>query len=84
MQRIYSDIEVTAKVCMDPESMFNVMMDLKYVTEHASKNYPNLAALIDEMHSILSRLASMNCLPPSMERAVSSNCNWYGTEDDDE
>jgi len=82
MQRIYSDVEVTAKVCMDPESMFETMMDLKYVTEHASKNYPNLARLIDEMHCVLSRLAAMGCLPPAMERAV--GCNDYSPEDNNE
>ena len=61
---MYSDIEVTAKICMDPDSMYETLKDLQKVTASISKNYPNLAQLIYEMKGVLIRLAEMNCVPP--------------------
>lgn len=62
MPKMYSDIEVTAKVCMDPESMYMVMKDL----ERGSCGSPNIQQLISEMKTVLIRLAEMHCLPCDM------------------
>ena len=66
MPKMYSDIEVTAKVCMDPESMYNVMKDL----ERGASDSSNILQLISEMKSVLIRLAEMHCLPCDMAEDI--------------
>ena len=68
MPKMYSDVEVTAKICMDPESMYTVMKDL----ERGASGSSNIQQLICEMRNVLIRLAEMHCLPCDMANDVLS------------
>ena len=56
---LYSDIEVTAKIIMDPNTMAEALKQLQMLHPEGC-----LKRLEIEMGSVLERLADMNCLSP--------------------
>ena len=60
---LYSDIEVTAKVVMDPRTMEIACGQIDRLLESTSeKDYGALRRVRDEMRQVLSRLADMHVI----------------------
>ena len=60
---LYSDIEVTAKVVMDPHTMEIACGQIDRLLESTSKrDYGALRRVRDEMRQVLSRLADMHVI----------------------
>lgn len=60
---LYSDIEVTAKVVMDPHTMEIACGQIDRLLEcQNSRDYGALSRVRDEMRQVLSRLADMNVM----------------------
>lgn len=56
---LYSDIEITAKIIMDPNTMAEALKQLQMLHPEGC-----LKRLANEMESVLTRLADMGCLSP--------------------
>ena len=60
---LYSDIEVTAKVVMDPRTMEVACTQIDHLLERAQpREFSALERVRDEMRQVLSRLADMNVI----------------------
>ena len=64
---LYSDIEVTAKVVMDPRTMDKACNQIEKLLDHVCTNgnrqeYAALERVQAEMQQVLSRLAEMNMI----------------------
>ena len=61
---LYSDIEVTAKVVMDPHTMEKACNQIDRLLSHGDneREFAALSRLRDEMHQVLSRLAEMQII----------------------
>ena len=61
---LYSDIEVTAKVVMDPHTMEVACDQINCLLSHINnaEEYRALGRLRDEMRQVLSRLADMHMI----------------------
>ena len=61
---MYSDIEVTAKVVMDPHTMQMAVNSIQELFDktHSEEKYDALVRLCDEMRKVLSRLSDMNLI----------------------
>lgn len=61
---MYSDIEVTAKVVMDPRTMDVALHSIEELLDktHSREEYGALNRLCDEMHQVLSRLSEMRVI----------------------
>lgn len=61
---MYSDIEVTAKVVMDPHTMQVVLKSIQELLDKLPHDYEYgaLVRLCDEMHQILNRLSEMHVI----------------------
>lgn len=60
---LYSDIEVTAKVVMDPHTMDVACNQIDHLLERAQpREFSALERVRDEMRQVLSRLADMNVI----------------------
>ena len=60
---LYSDIEVTAKVVMDPHTMEIACGQIDSLLERTGeRDYGALSRLRDEMRQVLSRLADMRVI----------------------
>lgn len=61
---LYSDIEVTAKVVMDPHTMETACKQIDKLLERCSdpREFSALERVRDEMCQVLSRLADMNVI----------------------
>ena len=60
---LYSDIEVTAKVVMDPRTMDVACNQIDSLLEcQSSREYGALSRVRDEMRQVLSRLADMHVI----------------------
>ena len=58
---MYSDIEVTAKVVMDPHTMKKALNSIEELLDRTDsrRNHPALDRLAGEMRQVLSRLEEM-------------------------
>lgn len=61
---MYSDIEVTAKVIMDPHTMERALTSIEELLDRSGhrSNYGALDRLTNEMRQVLSRLAEMHVI----------------------
>lgn len=61
---MYSDIEVTAKIVMDPHTMERALSCIDKLLERQSGNleYGALERMAGEMHQVLSRLSEMHVI----------------------
>ena len=61
---MYSDIEVTAKVVMDPHTMERALSDIEMLLDRTNsrEEHGALNRLAGEMHQVLSRLAEMHVI----------------------
>jgi len=61
---LYSDIEVTAKVVMDPRTMEVACSQIDRLLDNCSnsRDYSALGRVRDEMRQVLSRLADMHVI----------------------
>ena len=61
---MYSDIEVTAKVVMDPHTMQIALSSIQELFDktNSEKQYGALVRLCDEMRQVLSRLSDMHVI----------------------
>lgn len=60
---LYSDIEVTAKVVMDPRTMEVACTQIDKLLERSNpREFSALERVRDEMRQVLSRLADMNVI----------------------
>ena len=61
---MYSDIEVTAKVVMDPRTMQIALSSIQELFDktHSREEYGALVRLCDEMRRVLSRLSDMHVI----------------------
>ena len=59
---MYSDIEVTAKIVMDPISMRRAASDIRELLNDTHAHKPQLERLIGEMEQVLSRLEEMHVI----------------------
>jgi len=61
---MYSDIEVTAKVVMDPHTMEKALNSIETLLDRAQsrEEHGALTRLCDEMRQVLSRLAEMHVI----------------------
>lgn len=60
---LYSDIEVTAKIVMDPHTMEAACTQIDRLLERATiADFGALSRVRDEMRQVLSRLADMNLI----------------------
>ena len=61
---MYSDIEVAAKVVMDPHTMQIALSSIQELFDktHSEEKYGALVRLCDEMRKVLSRLSDMNLI----------------------
>lgn len=61
---MYSDIEVTAKVVMDPHTMQVALNSIQELLDntHSKDRYGALVRLCDEMHQVLGRLSEMHVI----------------------
>ena len=61
---MYSDIEVTAKVIMDPHTMERALTSIEELLDRSGhrSNYGALDHLTNEMRQVLSRLAEMHVI----------------------
>ena len=61
---MYSDIEVTAKVVMDPRTMQIALSSIQELFDktNSRQEYGALVRLCDEMRRVLSRLSDMNLI----------------------
>ena len=61
---MYSDIEVTAKIVMDPHTMQIALSSIQELFDktHSREEYDALVRLCDEMRRVLSRLSDMNLI----------------------
>lgn len=60
---LYSDIEVTAKVVMDPHTMEIACGQIEHLlASQNSREYGALSRVHDEMRQVLSRLAEMHVI----------------------
>ena len=57
---LYSDIEVTAKVVMDPYSMRRAASDIRDLLNETHDHKPQVERLVQEMEQVLSRLEEMH------------------------
>lgn len=60
---LYSDIEVTAKVVMDPHTMEIACGQIDHLLSNQNeREYGALSRLLSEMRQVLSRLADMHVI----------------------
>lgn len=61
---MYSDIEVTAKIVMDPHTMQIALSSIQELFDktRSREEYDALVRLCDEMRRVLSRLSDMNLI----------------------
>lgn len=61
---MYSDVEVTAKIVMDPRTMQIALSSIQELFDktHGRGEYDALVRLCDEMRRVLSRLSDMNLI----------------------
>lgn len=61
---MYSDIEVTAKIVMDPRTMQIALSSIQELFDktHSREEYDALVRLCDEMRKVLSRLSDMHII----------------------
>lgn len=61
---LYSDIEVTAKVVMDPHTMEIACQQIERLLDNCSnsRDFGALSRVHDEMRQVLSRLADMHVI----------------------
>ena len=61
---LYSDIEVQAKIVMDPRTMETACSQIDELLEKRSspREFSALERVRDEMHQVLSRLADMHVI----------------------
>lgn len=61
---MYSDIEVTAKVVMDPHTMQIALNSIQELLDktHSREEHGALVRLCDEMRQVLSRLSDMHVI----------------------
>lgn len=61
---MYSDIEITAKIVMDPHTMQIALSSIQELFDktHSREEYDALVRLCDEMRKVLSRLSDMHVI----------------------